>query len=252
MSSSLHKTPTTPEFVSFDDTTMHIVLRNGQRIVTPLAQFPRLLSGTSQQRNEWRIIGAGEGIRWPLLDEDISVKSLCVEKHQTRDEAAGIDDILSRIGAIYAETSELCRISGRKFKLDGLFVSTTAQVVAEYIYGLTAHPGDNYLLYASDKRSVKVALTGHEGSRFALRWTEAAKKSHADLLLCLQLQEHGFCEIYNGEFPVELLQQRKGSSTGQIQLSLATLSEVNPALLDREHSFASINRLLTAKVAHAA
>jgi hypothetical protein len=38
--------------------------------------FPRLLHGTPAERSNWRLIGSGEGIHWPDLDEDISVASL--------------------------------------------------------------------------------------------------------------------------------------------------------------------------------
>jgi uncharacterized protein DUF2442 len=41
-----------------------------------LAWFPRLLRATPEQRGNWRLIGGGIGIHWPLIDEDISVASL--------------------------------------------------------------------------------------------------------------------------------------------------------------------------------
>lgn len=51
-------------------------LSDGRTVSAPLAWFPRLLHGTAQQRNNWRLIGKGVGIHWPDLDEDISVRSL--------------------------------------------------------------------------------------------------------------------------------------------------------------------------------
>ena len=41
-----------------------------------MAWFPRLAHGTAAERTHWRLIGRGEGIHWPDLDEDISVESL--------------------------------------------------------------------------------------------------------------------------------------------------------------------------------
>ncbi len=41
-----------------------------------LAWFPRLMHGTSAERSKWVLIGEGEGIHWPALDEDISVMGL--------------------------------------------------------------------------------------------------------------------------------------------------------------------------------
>jgi len=45
-------------------------------ISAPLVRYPRLLHGSSAERNNWRLIGQGEGIHWPDLDEDISVENL--------------------------------------------------------------------------------------------------------------------------------------------------------------------------------
>jgi hypothetical protein len=38
--------------------------------------YPRLLHGSPTERNHWVIIGGGEGVHWPDLDEDISVEGL--------------------------------------------------------------------------------------------------------------------------------------------------------------------------------
>ena len=51
-------------------------LVDGRRISIPLAWFPRLLHASEQQRNEFELIGDGEGIHWPAVDEDISVRGL--------------------------------------------------------------------------------------------------------------------------------------------------------------------------------
>lgn len=51
-------------------------LADGRTITVPLAWFPRLAHATPQERANWRLIGAGEGIHWPELDEDISIASL--------------------------------------------------------------------------------------------------------------------------------------------------------------------------------
>jgi len=53
-----------------------IDLVDGRTIIAPLAWFPRLMHGTSAERSKWVLIGEGEGIHWPALDEDISVMGL--------------------------------------------------------------------------------------------------------------------------------------------------------------------------------
>ena len=58
------------------DAELIVHLSDGRTVSAPLAWFPRLLHGTAEQRNNWRLIGKGVGIHWPDLDEDISVRSL--------------------------------------------------------------------------------------------------------------------------------------------------------------------------------
>jgi Protein of unknown function (DUF2442) len=51
-------------------------LADGRTVSVPLAWYPRLLQGSSDERANHRFIGEGEGIHWPDLDEDISVENL--------------------------------------------------------------------------------------------------------------------------------------------------------------------------------
>ena len=51
-------------------------LSDGRSMTVPLAWYPRLIHGTTEERNTWRWIGDREGIHWPDLDEDISVENL--------------------------------------------------------------------------------------------------------------------------------------------------------------------------------
>jgi len=53
-----------------------VVLADGRRIAVPLAWFPRLLSATADQRQNFEILGDGVGIHWPDVDEDLSVSGL--------------------------------------------------------------------------------------------------------------------------------------------------------------------------------
>ena len=51
-------------------------LSDGRTIKIPLSWYPRLQRGTAKERENWRLIGAGKGIHWPDLDEDVSVEGL--------------------------------------------------------------------------------------------------------------------------------------------------------------------------------
>jgi hypothetical protein len=62
--------------VEVTDDTLSVDLSDGRTIAVPLAWYPRLLQGSIEERNSWRLIGGGEGIHWDQLDEDISVKNI--------------------------------------------------------------------------------------------------------------------------------------------------------------------------------
>lgn len=74
---SIAETPVpTAESVRITNDTLSVDLTDGRTISVPLAWFPRLLHGTRDERNNWRLIGRGDGIHWKDLDEDISVEGL--------------------------------------------------------------------------------------------------------------------------------------------------------------------------------
>jgi hypothetical protein len=62
--------------VEFIGDSICVVLADGREISAPLEWFPRLRDASEAQRRNWRLIGHGEGIHWPDLDEDVSVNAL--------------------------------------------------------------------------------------------------------------------------------------------------------------------------------
>ena len=66
--------------VAVTEHTLTVDLVDGRTISVPLGWYPRLLHGAPEERNHWGLIGGGEGIRWPDLDEDISVENLLAGK----------------------------------------------------------------------------------------------------------------------------------------------------------------------------
>ena len=62
--------------VRLSDDALVAELADRRTITVPLAWFPRLAHGTLAERDNWRLIGGGEGVHWPDLDEDVSVESL--------------------------------------------------------------------------------------------------------------------------------------------------------------------------------
>lgn len=64
------------EDVKVTKDTLSVDLSDGRTISVPLEWFPRLLHATSQERNNWRLIGKGQGIHWEDIDEDVSIEGL--------------------------------------------------------------------------------------------------------------------------------------------------------------------------------
>jgi hypothetical protein len=60
----------------FDDIKMYVILEDGRELNLPIDWFPSLRDATKAQRDNWRLIGDGEGIHWEELDEDILVEGL--------------------------------------------------------------------------------------------------------------------------------------------------------------------------------
>jgi len=58
------------------DAELTVSLTDGRTISVPLVWFPRLVDGSPDQRARWELLGDGDGIHWPDLDEDLSVAGL--------------------------------------------------------------------------------------------------------------------------------------------------------------------------------
>ena len=62
--------------VTVDDDHLTVDLADGRRVMVPLARFPRLLYAKPDQCRNWRVVGDGQGIHWPDVDEDLSVREV--------------------------------------------------------------------------------------------------------------------------------------------------------------------------------
>lgn len=73
--------------VTVTEDTLTVDLDDGRSISVPIVWFPRLAYGTPAERANFEIVGAGHGIHWPDLDEDIGVEGLVLGKRSA--ESAG-------------------------------------------------------------------------------------------------------------------------------------------------------------------
>jgi hypothetical protein len=62
--------------VSLTDDELSVALMDGRTITVPLAWYPRLANATPDQRAHWETAGAGQGIHWPDIDEDLRTADL--------------------------------------------------------------------------------------------------------------------------------------------------------------------------------
>ncbi|MCP5319906.1 MAG: DUF2442 domain-containing protein [Pseudomonadales bacterium] len=53
-----------------------VSLNDGRVLSVPLAWFPRLAGASPEQLATFEMLGEGEGIHWPAVDEDVSVVGL--------------------------------------------------------------------------------------------------------------------------------------------------------------------------------
>lgn len=64
------------ELVSTNDDALNVELSDGRSLTVPLTWFPRLFYATANERDEWRLIGNGQGVHWQTVEEDISLENL--------------------------------------------------------------------------------------------------------------------------------------------------------------------------------
>ncbi len=74
--------------VSVSEDELTVVLMDGRTITVPLAWYPRLAAGTPEQRAHWELAGAGYGIHWPELDEDLNTDGLLAGARAPRGSAS--------------------------------------------------------------------------------------------------------------------------------------------------------------------
>lgn len=67
--------------VSYTDETIVVQLVDGRSLSAPLTWFPRLSEATKDELSNWELLGNGEGIHWPDIDEDISIAGLLSGTH---------------------------------------------------------------------------------------------------------------------------------------------------------------------------
>lgn len=74
--------------VRVTEDTLIIELTDGRTLSVPVSWYPRLAYGGPAERSRWRLIGRGQGIHWPDLDEDIAVDDLLAGRRSGESQAS--------------------------------------------------------------------------------------------------------------------------------------------------------------------
>ena len=88
LSATLPVAPVRITLVDVTDDMLSVDLEDGRTIVVPIGWYPRLAYGTPSERANFQISGAGHGIHWPDLDEDIGVDGLLLGKRSSESPAS--------------------------------------------------------------------------------------------------------------------------------------------------------------------
>jgi hypothetical protein len=76
MTSSVIEVKPLAQAVTVTESELIVDLADGRKISVPLVWFPRLFHAQESERENWELLGDGEGIHWPDVDEDLSIAGL--------------------------------------------------------------------------------------------------------------------------------------------------------------------------------
>jgi hypothetical protein len=74
--------------VTVTDNKLIVGLVDGRTLAIPLEWYPRLLYGTSAERQNWQLLGEGYVIEWPDLDEHIGVEGLLAGRRSSESQSS--------------------------------------------------------------------------------------------------------------------------------------------------------------------
>jgi hypothetical protein len=74
--------------VQITEDTLTVELDDGRTLSVPIAWYPRLQHATPKEKENWRLIGGGQGIHWESIDEDISVQGIIAGKPSGESQAS--------------------------------------------------------------------------------------------------------------------------------------------------------------------
>lgn len=143
-------TLTEPRIVSVNVTEDAIVghLADGRVVSVPLEWSWRLTDATPEQRTHWEIIGDGQGVHWPDVDEDISVEGMLrgvPAKRSSRTEMRILLDASSLIDAEHGKLVSFAELDKMLREHHARLILTLTNVL-EFAGGAFEKTGDRFAL----------------------------------------------------------------------------------------------------------
>lgn len=83
--------------VACTDERLVVDLSDGRVLSVPLEWYPRLVHATPAERAHWRLIGHGEGVHWPDIDEHLSVEGFLAGRRSLESQASFRKWLASRV-----------------------------------------------------------------------------------------------------------------------------------------------------------
>ena len=74
----------TGKSIHFDDRYLHVVLKDGRVISTPIKWYKELQKASLKQRSNYHLICRGTGIEWPGLDYQLSIEGMILGVSQKK------------------------------------------------------------------------------------------------------------------------------------------------------------------------
>lgn len=137
--------------VRIADDTLSVDLDDGRTISVPIGFYPRLARATSDERKHFVISGAGFGIHWPALDEDLGVEGLLQGRRSTEN----AESLKRWLGRTCCDLV-LCIASGRLFRRDQHDNPVPQRIrQTRRLDGRVQHPANGRVLERERRRAVQ-------------------------------------------------------------------------------------------------
>jgi hypothetical protein len=179
--------PVSAQRVTVTEDSLAVDLSDGRTVSVPLMWYPRLVQGSPRERNNWRLIGGGEGIHWPDLDEDLSVDGIIMGRASGESQESLKRWLEDRNRAVTRSVFEAARAKHLPDQIEILFIAEAppAYDSGRFFYFEQVDRGDALFLEMMKVLYPKKAhfdeSTGNWKTGYGARWVRTRKAEFLNL-----------------------------------------------------------------------